>query len=52
MVSGLDEPFEITRGMRIAQLLAAPVTPFTWREVDVLDDSDRGAGGFGSTGTG
>ena len=47
-----DEPFNVTRGMRIAQMVIAPVFRAQWREVDELDDSERGAGGFGSTGTG
>lgn len=47
-----DEPFDVTRGMRIAQMVIAPVFRAQWREVDGLDDSERGAGGFGSTGTG
>ncbi len=46
------KPFRIERGMRIAQLVAAPVTRAKWREVEVLDATQRGAGGFGSTGTG
>jgi dUTP pyrophosphatase len=46
------EPFAVERGMRIAQAVLAPVTRAAWREVDVLPDSTRGAGGFGSTGTG
>lgn len=46
-----DEPFVITRGMRIAQMIIAPVTRGTWVEVTELPDSDRGTGGFGSTGT-
>ncbi len=45
-------PFDVTRGMRIAQMVIAPVFRAQWREVDGLDDSERGAGGFGSTGTG
>ena len=45
------EPFTVTRGMRIAQMVVAPVTRLAWREVDALPDSERGAGGFGSTGT-
>jgi dUTP pyrophosphatase len=45
------EPFTIERGMRIAQAVVAPVTRATWRETDTLPDSQRGAGGFGSTGT-
>jgi dUTP pyrophosphatase len=43
-------PFRIARGMRIAQLVIAPVTHVTWKAVDALSDSVRGAGGFGSTG--
>ncbi len=45
-----DTPFTVTRGMRIAQLVVAPVTQVTWRAVDELPASDRGDGGFGSTG--
>lgn len=46
------EPFTVTRGMRIAQMIVAPVTHGRWREVAALPDSARGAGGFGSTGSG
>jgi len=45
-----DEPFEIARGDRIAQLVPAPVQRATLDEVDELSDTDRGNGGFGSTG--
>jgi dUTP pyrophosphatase len=45
------EPFTIERGMRIAQAVIAPVVRATWRETETLPDSQRGAGGFGSTGT-
>jgi dUTP pyrophosphatase len=45
-----DEDFMIQRGDRIAQLVVAPVTHAAMVEVDVLDDTARGAGGFGSTG--
>ena len=45
-----DAPFRVERGMRIAQLVAAPVTRIAWRPVETLPPSDRGAGGFGSTG--
>jgi len=45
-----SEPFSIARGDRIAQLVPAPVQRATLREVDSLDDSARGVGGFGSTG--
>lgn len=46
-----QEPFTIERGMRIAQAVLAPVVRATWSEVAELDDTARGAGGFGSTGT-
>ncbi len=42
--------FHITRGMRIAQAVLAPVTRFTWQIVDALDETGRGDQGFGSTG--
>ena len=42
--------FAIQRGDRIAQLVLAPVTQAAWEEVEELDETDRGAGGFGSTG--
>lgn len=45
-----SEPFAIRRGERIAQLVPAAVTPAAWDEVEELDDTHRGAGGFGSTG--
>jgi dUTP pyrophosphatase len=44
------EPFVIARGMRIAQLVIAPVTLASFVEVGDLDDTERGTGGFGSTG--
>ncbi len=44
------EAFVIQRGERIAQLVLAPVTRLAWSEVDALDETQRGAGGFGSTG--
>jgi dUTP pyrophosphatase len=44
------EPFEVTRGMRIAQMVVARVERVTWRAVDTLPGTTRGAGGFGSTG--
>lgn len=46
-----QEEFVIKRGMRIAQMLIAPVTQASWHVVESLDDTERGAGGFGSTGT-
>ena len=44
------EPFEVVRGERIAQLVPAPVQKARFEEVETLDDTARGAGGFGSTG--
>lgn len=44
------EPFRIARGDRVAQLVVAAVAPVTFERVDVLPDTARGAGGFGSTG--
>lgn len=45
-----NDPFPIARGDRVAQLVLAPVTQAAWREVAELDETERGAGGFGSTG--
>lgn len=45
-----SEPFAIHRGDRVAQLVLAPVTRARWAVVDELDETERGEGGFGSTG--
>jgi len=45
-----DEAFAVTRGMKIAQLVVAPVTRVEWSETASLQKTARGAGGFGSTG--
>jgi dUTP pyrophosphatase len=45
-----QEPFTVTRGMRIAQLVVAPVTSVEPVEVEEIDGTARSAGGFGSTG--
>jgi dUTP pyrophosphatase len=45
-----DQPFTVTHGDRIAQLVIAPVTQVGFALADTLDDTARGAGGFGSTG--
>jgi len=45
-----EAPFRLERGDRIAQLVIAPVARLAWRESDMLPESARGAGGFGSTG--
>jgi dUTP pyrophosphatase len=47
-----SDPFCVVRGLRIAQLVLAPVARIEWQPVDSLDATARGAGGFGSTGTG
>lgn len=44
------EAFTIEPGMRIAQMVVAPVSHVAWEPVDALPESGRGAGGFGSTG--
>jgi len=51
LVNHGSQPFTIERGMRIAQMIVAPVTRVAWDEVATLEDTARGAGGFGSTGT-
>lgn len=45
-----DETVEFARGDRIAQLAVVSVPAIEWTEVDSLDETDRGVGGFGSTG--
>ncbi len=45
-----EEPFEITRGMRIAQMVIAPVMQVRIAEIAEISETTRGAGGFGSTG--
>lgn len=44
------EPFTVEDGMRVAQMVVAKYSQFEWNEVDDLSSTDRGAGGFGSTG--
>jgi len=46
-----NEDFTIERGMRIAQMVIAPVVQAVWQEADSLPETARGEGGFGSTGT-
>ena len=45
-----SHPFEVVRGERIAQLVPTPVLRAAFAEVEALDETERGAGGFGSTG--
>ena len=47
-----QEAFEVTHGERIAQLIVAPVVQATFEAAETLSDTERGAGGFGSTGRG
>tara|TARA_B100002003_G_C13995721_1_gene480916 strand:+ start:411 stop:869 length:459 start_codon:yes stop_codon:yes gene_type:complete len=51
MINQGQETFTIERGMRIAQMVVAPVVGIEWDETDTLPETARGAGGFGSTGT-
>lgn len=50
LVNLSDVPFEVTHGERIAQLVIAKHERAIWQEVEELSSSDRGTGGFGSTG--
>lgn len=50
MINHGTDAFPIKRGERVAQLVLAPVTQAAWQEVGELDETGRGAGGFGSTG--
>jgi dUTP pyrophosphatase len=50
LVNLSDQPFEIVPGERIAQMVIARHEQVSWEEVDELDSTERGAGGFGSTG--
>lgn len=52
LVNHGDAPFAVRRGDRVAQLLLARAEPVFWEEVEELADSERGEGGFGSTGMG
>lgn len=50
LVNLSNEPFVVNPGERIAQMVVARYEKVEWDEVEVLDETDRGAGGFGSTG--
>ena len=50
LVNQFNEPYTIEPGERVAQLVIMPVSLMDTQECDELDDTDRGAGGFGSTG--
>mgnify|MGYP000928151191 FL=1 len=46
-----EKSFKIEKGLRIAQMVVCPVIKAFWKEVDVLEETERGLSGFGSTGT-
>lgn len=50
MINLGQEDFVVSRGMRIAQLVIAPVAQVQWQQAETLDDTARSSGGFGSTG--
>jgi dUTP pyrophosphatase len=50
LINMSDEPFEIKNGDRICQMVINRVEKVTWNRVDILEESERGAGGFGHTG--
>jgi len=50
LVNHSRDPFTVEKGDRIAQLVIAPVVRVVWEETDELESSERGSGGFGSTG--
>ena len=50
LVNLSNEPFVVNPGERIAQMVVARYEKVEWDEVEVLDETERGAGGFGSTG--
>lgn len=50
LINTSNKGFFIDKGMRIAQLVLAPAPQAKWEEVEVLGETDRGEGGFGSTG--
>ncbi len=51
VINASNEPITIERGFKIAQIAVQPVYTIQWQQVDELNDTARGAGGFGSTGT-
>ena len=50
LLNTTDEPFTVEPGMRVAQMVIAQYEQAIWNEVDELDATERGAGGYGSTG--
>ncbi len=52
LINFSTEPFEINNGDRIAQMIVAKHEQVNWQEVEVLNETTRGAGGYGHTGVG
>jgi dUTP pyrophosphatase len=52
LVNLSNEPFEVNTGDRIAQMIVARHEKVNWEEVDILNETSRGAGGYGHTGVG
>jgi len=52
LVNLSNEPFEVNTGDRIAQMIVARHEKVSWEEVDILNETSRGAGGYGHTGIG
>ena len=50
LINHSEEDFKISNGDRIAQLVLSKYNNIAWRHVEILDETDRGSGGFGSTG--
>ena len=50
LINHSEEDFKISNGDRIAQLVLSRYNNITWQHVEILDETDRGSGGFGSTG--
>ena len=50
LVNLSNEPFTVNPGERVAQMVVARYEKVEWEEVEILDETDRGEGGFGSTG--
>ncbi len=50
LINHSKESFLIRHGMRIAQMLVLPVPRWSWQESEMLDETERGGGGFGSSG--
>jgi dUTP pyrophosphatase len=52
LINFSDQPFEINTGDRIAQMIVAPHEKVIWEQVEELNETSRGAGGYGHTGLG